>query len=243
MNRDDQAMVDFYYEVAKKSADRKILVDFHGAYKPTGWIRTFPNVLTSEGVAGLENHKWSSKVTPEHNLILPFTRMVAGPMDYTPGSMSNYHEKSHKVDYNHPSSIGTRCHQLGMYVVYESPLQMLADSPTKYYKEPECMEFLAQVPVVWDETKVLKASVGEYAVVARRNGNTWYIGGMAGRKGVKFDIPLDFITGTSTLTCWEDGVNVDRDANDFARRSRKVKPGEILTINMSDGGGFAAVIK
>lgn len=243
MNRDDQAMVDFYYEVAKKSADRKILVDFHGAYKPTGWIRTFPNVLTSEGVAGLENHKWSSKVTPEHNLVLPFTRMVAGPMDYTPGSMSNLHEKSHKVDYNHPSSIGTRCHQLGMYVVYESPLQMLADSPTKYYKEPECMEFLAQVPVVWDETKVLKASVGEYAVVARRNGNTWYIGGMAGKKGVKFDIPLDFITGTRTLTCWEDGVNVDRDANDFARRSRKVKSGEILTINMYDGGGFAAVIK
>lgn len=243
MNRDDQTMVDFYYEVARKSADKKLLVDFHGAYKPTGWLRTYPNVLTSEGVAGLENHKWSSKVTPEHNLVLPFTRMVAGPMDYTPGSMSNYHEKSHKIDYNHPSSIGTRCHQLGMYVVYESPLQMLADSPTKYYREPECMEFLSQVPVVWDETRVLKASVGEYAVVARRHGKVWYVGGMAGKKGVKFEIPLDFLEGNGQLTCWEDGVNVDRDANDYARHQRKVKKGDILTIDMYDGGGYAAIIK
>ncbi len=243
MNRDDQAMVDFYYEAARKAADRHLLVDFHGAYKPTGWLRTFPNVLTSEGVAGLENHKWSSKVTPEHNLILPFTRMVAGPMDYTPGSMRNMHQKNHQVDYNHPASIGTRCHQLGMYVIYESPLQMLADSPTLYYREPECMEFLSQVPVVWDETKVLKAKIGEYAVVARRKGDTWYIGGMSGSEGSKFEIPLDFITGNRTLTSWEDGVNVDRDANDFAKRTRKVKPGDTLTIDMYAGGGYAAVIK
>ena len=243
MNRDDQAVVDFYYEVARKAADKKLLVDFHGAYKPTGWLRTFPNVLTSEGVAGLENHKWSSKVTPEHNLVLPFTRMVAGPMDYTPGAMTNYHEAAHKVDYNHPASIGTRCHQLGMYVVYESPLQMLADTPTKYYREPECMEFLSQVPVVWDETRVLKAAVGEYAVVARRSGDTWYIGGMTGKKGTKFEIPLDFIKGNRTLVSWEDGVNVDRDANDFARRTKKVKAGDTLTIDMYDGGGYAAVIR
>lgn len=243
MNRDDQAMVDFYYEVARKAADRKLLVDFHGAYKPTGWLRTFPNVLTSEGVAGLENHKWSSKVTPTHDLVLPFTRMVAGPMDYTPGAMTNYHLKDHKVDYSHPASTGTRCHQLGMYVVYESPLQMLADSPTKYYREPECMEFLSQVPVVWDETRVLKAAVGEYAVVARRSGDTWYIGGLAGEKGSRFEIPLDFIKGSHSLVSWEDGVNVDRDANDFARRSRKVKGGDTLTIDMYDGGGYAAIIK
>ena len=243
MNRDDQAVVNFYYDVARKAADRKLLVDFHGAYKPTGWLRTFPNVLTSEGVAGLENHKWSSKVTPEHNLVLPFTRMVAGPMDYTPGAMTNYHEKEHKVDYSHPASIGTRCHQLGMYVVYESPLQMLADSPSKYYREPECMEFLSQVPVVWDETRVLKAAIGEYAVVARRSGDTWYIGGLSGKKGSKFEIPLDFIKGSHTLVSWEDGVNVDRDACDFARRSRKVKGGDTITIDMYDGGGYAAIIK
>lgn len=243
MNRDDQAMVDFYYEVARKAVDHKMLVDFHGAYKPTGWLRTFPNVMTSEGVAGLENHKWGSFVTPKHNVTLPFTRMVAGPMDYTPGAMVNLHEKDHKINFNLPASVGTRCHQLGMYVVYESPLQMLADSPSNYYREPECMEFLSQVPVVWDETRVLKASVGEYIVVARRSGDTWFIGGMVGEKGQKFEIDLDFIKGNKTLTCWEDGVNVELNANDFARRSRKVKQGDKLTINMYDGGGFTAIIK
>lgn len=243
MNRDDQAMVDFYYEVARKGAEHKMLVDFHGAYKPTGWLRTFPNVLTSEGVAGLENHKWGSFVTPKHNVTLPFTRMVAGPMDYTPGAMINFHEKDHKVWFNLPASVGTRCHQLGMYVVYESPLQMLADSPSNYYREPVCMEFLSQVPVVWDETRVLKASVGEYIVVARRSGDTWFIGGMAGEKGQKFEIDLDFIKGNKTLTCWEDGVNIDMNANDFARRAHKVKNGDKITVNMYDGGGFVAVIK
>lgn len=243
MNRDDQEMVDFYYEVARKAAARKMLVDFHGAYKPTGWLRTFPNVLTSEGVAGLENHKWGSFVTPKHNVTLPFTRMVAGPMDYTPGAMINFHEKDHKIWFNLPASVGTRCHQLGMYVVYESPLQMLADSPSNYYREPVCMEFLSQVSVVWDETRVLKASVGEYVVVARRHGDTWYIGGMVGEKGQKFEIDLDFIKGNKTLTYWEDGVNVDMDANDFARRVQKVKQGDKITITMYDGGGYAAIIK
>lgn len=243
MNRDDQEMVDFYYEVARKAAARKMLVDFHGAYKPTGWLRTFPNVLTSEGVAGLENHKWGSFVTPKHNVTLPFTRMVAGPMDYTPGAMINFHEKDHKIWFKLPASVGTRCHQLGMYVVYESPLQMLADSPSNYYREPVCMEFLSQVPVVWDETRVLKASVGEYVVVARRHGDTWYIGGMVGEKGQKFEIDLDFIKGNKTLTYWEDGVNVDMNANDFARRVQKVKQGDKITITMYDGGGYAAIIK
>ena len=228
MNRDDQAMVDFYYTVARKAAAHRMLVDFHGAYKPTGWLRTFPNVLSSEGVAGLENHKWGSFVTP---------------MDYTPGAMINFHEKDHKVWFNLPASIGTRCHQLGMYVVYESPLQMLADSPSNYYREEKCMEFLSQVPVVWDETRVLKASVGEYIVVARRSGDTWFIGGMVGKKGQKFDITLDFIKGNKTLTCWEDGVNVDLQAQDFACRTKKVKQGDTITISMYDGGGYVAIIK
>ncbi len=243
MNRDDQEMVDFYYEVARKAVDHKMLVDFHGAYKPTGWIHTFPNVLTSEGVAGLENHKWGSFVTPKHNVTLPFTRMVAGPMDYTPGAMKNLHEKDHQINFNLPASVGTRCHQLGMYVVYESPLQMLADTPTAYEKEPECMQFLSQVPVVWDETKVISAAIGEHIIVARRNGDTWYIGGMTGEKGGTFEIPLDFIKGNKTMTSWEDGVNVDLNAEDFALRTKKVKAGDKITVSMYDGGGFAAIIK
>ena len=120
---------------------------------------------------------------------------------------------------------------------------MLAGAPSKYLREPECMDFLSQVPVVWDETRVLKAKVGEYVVVARRNGNTWYIGGMVGKKGQTFDIDLDFIKGNKELTYWEDGVNVDMDANDFSRKYRKVKQGDRLTIKMYDGGGFAAIIK
>lgn len=243
MNRDDQVMVDFYYEVARKAAQHKLLVDFHGAYKPTGWIRTFPHVLTSEGVSGLENHKWSSSVTPEHNLILPFTRMVAGPMDYTPGGMKNLHLKDHKIWFNLPATIGTRCHQLGMYVVYESPLQMLADSPSEYYKEEDCMKFLSQVPVVWDETKVIEASVGKYVVVARRHGDKWFIGGMCGTKGAKFEIDLDFIKGNKKVTYWKDGVNVDMNAEDFKMGTLELKQGEKLTIDMYDGGGYAAIIE
>lgn len=243
MNRDDQVMVDFYYEVARKAAQHKLLVDFHGAYKPTGWIRTFPHVLTSEGVSGLENHKWSSSVTPEHNLILPFTRMVAGPMDYTPGGMKNLHLKDHKIWFNLPATIGTRCHQLGMYVVYESPLQMLADSPSEYYKEEDCMKFLSQVPVVWDETKVIEASLGKYVVVARRHGDKWFIGGMCGTKGAKFEIDLDFIKGNKKVTYWKDGVNVDMNAEDFKMGTLELKQGEKLTIDMYDGGGYAAIIE
>ena len=229
--------------MARKAAQHKLLVDFHGAYKPTGWIRTFPHVLTSEGVSGLENHKWSSSVTPEHNLILPFTRMVAGPMDYTPGGMKNLHLKDHKIWFNLPATIGTRCHQLGMYVVYESPLQMLADSPSEYYKEEDCMKFLSQVPVVWDETKVIEASVGKYVVVARRHGDKWFIGGMCGTKGAKFEIDLDFIKGNKKVTYWKDGVNVDMNAEDFKMGTLELKQGEKLAIDMYDGGGYAAIIE
>lgn len=243
MNRDDQYMVDFYYKVARKAIDYKMLIDYHGAYKPTGWSRTFPHVLTSEGVAGLENCKWGDFITPQHDLTLPFTRMVAGPMDYTPGGMNNYHAKDFKIWFDIPGTIGTRCHQLGMYIVYESPLQMLADSPSNYYREPETMEFLSAVPVVWDETRVLKASVGEYLVVARRNGDTWYIGGMAGEKGQTFEIPLDFIEGERTMTSWEDGVNIKIQARDCTKRTRKVKKGDTITLNMYNGGGYVAIIR
>lgn len=243
MNRDDQAMVDFYYEVARKAISYRMLIDFHGAYKPTGWSRTFPHVLTSEGVAGLENCKWGDFITPRHDVTLPFTRMVAGPMDYTPGGMINFHAKDFKIWFDTPATIGTRCHQLGMYVVYESPLQMLADSPSNYYREPECMEFLSQVPVVWDETKVLEASIGEYVLVARRSGDTWYIGGLAGEKGQTFEVDLDFIDGERTIVSWEDGINVEIQARDFAVRERKVSKGDRITVKMYDGGGYAAIIK
>ncbi|MGM9752572.1 MAG: glycoside hydrolase family 97 protein [Candidatus Cryptobacteroides sp.] len=243
MNRDDQYMVDFYYRVARKAIDYRMLIDFHGAYKPTGWSHTFPHVLTSEGVAGLENCKWGDFITPTHDCTLPFTRMVAGPMDYTPGAMINFHKKDFKIWFDTPASIGTRCHQLGMYVVYESPLQMLADSPSNYIREPECMQFLSQVPVVWDETIVLEAKIGEYVLMARRSGDKWFIGGICGDDARSFDVKLDFISGERTITSWEDGINVDIQARDFALRSRKVSEGETFTVSMYNGGGFVAVIE
>ena len=155
-----------------------MLVDYHGAYKPSGLNRAYPNVLTSEGVKGMEHCKWSSDITPEHCVTLPFIRMFAGPMDFTPGAMNNVQVASFKPMFQQPVSMGTRCQQLAMYVVYESPLQMLCDNPTNYYREPECMEFLSKVPSVWEETKVLDAKIADYILLARKSGDDWYVGAM-----------------------------------------------------------------
>lgn len=243
MDRDDQKMVDFYYRVARKAVEKQMMINFHGSYKPTGWIRTFPNVLSSEGVAGLEQSKWCDVNQPGHNLNLPFIRMAAGPMDYTPGGMYNMHSKDFKPWFNTPATIGTRCHQLAMYVVYESPLQMLADSPSNYYREPECMEFLSGVPTLWDETRVIEGTIGDYVVIARRNGERWYIGAMTDETDREVEIPLDFIGGRKTLTSWEDGVNVKMQARDFAKRTRSVTPDDCIRIKLNGGGGYVAVIE
>jgi alpha-glucosidase len=178
MQRDDQPMVDYYWRVAEAAARRKLLVDFHGAYKPSGLRRAYPNVLTREGVMGLEHSKWSADPTPDHNVTLPFIRMVAGPMDYTPGAMRNAQPERFTAVFDRPMSLGTRAHQMAMYVVYESPLQMLSDSPSDYVREPECLAFIVDVPTVWDETRVLSGSVGEWIAVARRRGEDWFVGAM-----------------------------------------------------------------
>lgn len=243
MDRDDQWMVDFYYRVARKAAELKIAVDFHGSYKPTGWIRTFPHVLSSEGVAGLEQCKWSEVTQPEHNVTLPFIRMVAGPMDYTPGGMVNMHSKEFKPFFNIPATIGTRCHQLAMFVVYESPIQMLADSPSNYYRESECMEFLSAVPTVWDETRVIDGSIGDFVVVARRSGAVWYIGAMTDENDRELEVVLDFIDGDKSCVSWADGVNVKMRASDFVRKEQQVKKGDKITLKLNGGGGYAAIIK
>ncbi len=178
MQRDDQWMVNFYEKIARECAERQLLVDFHGAYKPAGLRRKYPNVITREGVKGMENNKWDSVPNPEYNLTLPFIRMVAGPMDFTPGAMLNANRRNFNSVFTEPMSPGTRCHQLGMYVVFESPLQMLSDNPSNYYREPEAMEFLEAVPTVWDDTKVLDAKVSDYILVARRSGDKWFVGAM-----------------------------------------------------------------
>lgn len=185
--RDDQEMVNFYWKIADAAAKRHLMVDFHGAYKPAGLRRTYPNVISREGVKGMEWNKWSYDVTPEHNTTLPFIRMVAGPMDYTPGAMSNAHGplSYHGADpeyqdfaprFDRPMSQTTRAHQIALLTVYESPLQMMADTPTQYQSESESTKFMSKVPSVWDETIALEGKIGDFLAVARRSGEEWFIG-------------------------------------------------------------------
>jgi len=245
MQRDDQVMVNFYERVAKEAAKHKLLVDFHGAYKPTGLYRTYPNVLTSEGVYGLEQSKFSDKninIAPPHNVTLPFIRQAAGPMDYTPGAMLNAQRNAWKAIYSEPMSLGTRCHQLAMYVVFESSLQMLSDNPTHYSKEPECMEFLKAVPVEWDTTIPLQSKVGNYVSLARKAKNgDWYIGAMTDWSPRTLTVALSFLgQGKYKMFVWKDGVNADRNAKDFKTESTVVDRSSVITIDMANGGGWVA---
>ncbi len=245
MQRDDQDVVNYYWRTAREAAERELLVDFHGNYKPTGLRRAYPNVLTYEGVMGAEYNKWSDNVTPEHNVTIPFTRMLVGPIDYTPGSMVNAQPQDFAARFERPMSQGTRAHQLGMYVIYESPLQMLADSPSHYRREEESMTFLSAVPTTWDETHALQAAVGEYVVMARRHGSTWYLGAMSNEQSRTVEVDLSFLDEGQSyqMTTWADGPNADRYAEDLQTDTRDVSAGETITIEMAPGGGFAARIE
>jgi alpha-glucosidase len=241
MDRDDQKMVGFYWRCAEASAKRRLVVDFHGAHKPTGMRRAYPNVLTNEGVMGLEYSKWSATVTPEHDLLIPFIRMLAGPMDFTPGAMRNAQEKQFRTVFDVPMSQGTRCHQLAMYVIYESPLQMLCDSPSSYDREPEVLAFLSAVPTVWDETRALDGKVGDYLAVARKSGRDWYVGAMTDWTPRTLEIKLDFLDdGTYETEIFADGANADRYAADYKKEVRQVGRGDVLKLSLAPGGGWAA---
>ncbi len=245
MQRDDAWMVNYYYKVAREAARRKLLVDFHGAYKPTGLYRTYPNVITSEGVLGLEHNKWSNNVTPEHNVTIPFIRMLAGPMDYTPGAMNNAIKENFRDIFTQPMSQGTRCHQLAMYVIFESPLQMLADSPTNYLREKESLDFLSIVPTVWDNTKVLDAKVGDYVAIARKSGNKWFVGAMTDWSPRTLKLDFSFLENERDykITIYQDGINADRNGNDYKVVKSTVKKGDQIEINLAPGGGWVAIIE
>jgi alpha-glucosidase len=246
MMRRDQPMVAFYEKVAKEAAERKMLVDFHGSRCPKGLQRTYPNVLTYEGVRGNEWNKWSSALTVDHDVTLPFTRMLAGPMDYTPGAMENIsNPKKHRMNLKHPKSQGTRCHELAKYVVYESPLQMLCDEPTAYEKEEECMKFLRAVPTVWDETVMLDAKVGEHILLARRKDDTWFIGGMTGSIGQTISIDFSFLgNGTHSMEVWRDGDKTRQDGTSFEYYTEDAINSEMqYVVSMAEGGGWVAIIK
>ena len=246
MDRDDQQMVDFYERAAVTAAKYKLMCDFHGAYKPCGLSRKYPNVVNYEGVNGLEQMKWSTieldQVT--YDVMIPFIRMVAGPMDYTQGAMVNAQKASYHASNSEPMSQGTRCRQLAMYVVFESPFNMLCDSPTNYEKEPVCTEFIAKIPTVWDETEALDGKVGEYCIIARRAGDVWYVGGMTNWDEREVEIDLSFLgEGNYAATEFVDGPNANKLGRDFLKKSIEVKGGGKLKVKMAQGGGFAMKIE
>ena len=243
IDRDDQVAVKSLYDIAKKAADYKQLVDYHGAFKPTGLQRTYPNVIGYEGVKGLENYKWANEDQPKYTTIIPYIRMMAGPMDYTPGAMRNTTEAAYRVVPNNPMAKGTRCNQLAMYVIFEAPLQMLSDNPTIYMREQPCTDFITKVPTVFDETVALDGKVGEYVALARRKGSTWYVGAMS--NWTPRDVTLDFSflpEGTYEAEVFKDGMNADREATDYKREIITVTKVTKQAIHLAPGGGWTARI-
>ncbi len=243
MQRSDQKLINYYHKVSQETAKRKMLVDFHGDQKPATMTRTWPNLIGTEGVRGMEWDKWSAETDPDHDVTLPFTRMVLGPMDYTPGAMLNAQKNDFRAIGHRPMSQGTRCHQLAMYVVFEAPLQMLSDSPSNYLREPEIMEFLGPVPSEWDDTKVLDGKIAQYVAVARRNGKDWYVGAMTNWSPREMEIDFSFLLeGNFTLQAYQDGVNADRMGSDYKMVKSQVNRSTKLKIKLAPGGGWTGRI-
>ena len=246
MDRDDQDMTSFNYRAAAMCAKYKLLLDLHGTSKPAGLNRTYPNVLNFEGVHGLEQMKWSSVNVDQvkYDVFLPFLRQLSGPMDYTQGAMRNATRTNYYPCNNEPMSQGTRCRQLALYTVFDSPFNMLCDTPSNYMREQECTEFISSVPTFWDETKILKAEVGKCIVTARRKGNIWYIGGINDWNPAELDIDLSFIedVDNKSVEMFIDGINSHRIARDY-RKSMLGRLGKSsIKVKLAPGGGFVMKI-
>ena len=236
MNRDDQPMVAFYEEAAKTAAKYHQIVDFHGAFKPSGLTRSYPNVLNHEGVAGLEQMKWAPEDYDQvtYDVTIPFVRLVAGPADYTQGAMNNAVKQNYHPIWGEPMSQGTRCRQLAEYIVFDAPFTMLCDSPSNYMAEPECTAFIASVPTVWDETLVLDGRIGDYIVTARRSGEKWYIAAMTdwSERDITIELPAPATSGI----LWHDGVNASRNGRDYKKEAVSIS-GNRVTVKLAPGGG------
>lgn len=242
MDRQDQWMVRFYERIAKAAAEHHIFVDFHGAYHPSGLEYKYPNVLTFEGVRGME---YMGGCTPRNSAFYPAIRNAAGPMDYTPGAMLSMQPECYSSRRPNSASIGTRAYQLALYVVFESNLQMMSDNPTLYNMYPDCRDYIAGCPVNWDETRVLAAEFGQYTVVARRKGSKWYIGGITNETARDITVKLDFLTEGKSYrtTSFTDAVNSAKQAMDYRKKEGQTKKGDALSIHMVRNGGFAAVLE
>ena len=249
-DRDDQQVIASAYQVAECAAKYHLYLDYHGL-KPFGIQRAYPNIFNFEGVKGLENSKWEPRVgdgplhnQPRYDVTAPYLRMLAGPMDYTPGAMMNAMKDSFFGNNDHPMSQGTRVHQMAMYTTFEAPLQMMADSPTKYMQNQECTDFIAQIPTTFDETVALDGKLGEYTVIARRKGSVWYVAAMTDWTARDLTISLDFIgEGQHTADIFADGVNAHKEATDYKHTQQTVTSKDRLAVHLSSGGGWTAIIR
>ena len=248
-DRDDQEVIVSAYKIAENAARHHLLLDYHGL-KPSGIQRAYPNILNFEGVKGLENSKWEPRVgdgplhnQPRYDVTIPYLRMLTGPMDYTPGAMNNARRDNFFGNNDHPMSQGTRVHQMAMYATFEAPLQMLADSPTKYEREQECTDFISRIPTMYDETVAIDGRMGEYTVVARRKGDTWYVAAMTDWTARNLTIDLSFLgEGTYEAEIFSDGVNAEKEATDYKHTKQSVKAGDKLDVHLASGGGWTALI-
>ena len=245
MDRDDAYMTDFHERAAQMAAKYNLLLDFHGTYKPTGLQRTYPNVLSFEGVYGLEQCKWNCDYDAvTYEVTYPFIRGLAGPADYTQGAMRNGTKDTFRAVWSMPMSQGTRCRQLAQYVIFFSPLTMLCDSPTAYRSNPECTRYISKVPTVWDETVVLPSKVGEYICLARRSGKDWYVAAMTNREPRTLTIDLSGLQSLGAeMEIFSDGTNADRLGEDFRHDTLSTPNSRTLTVRMAPGGGFVAHFK
>ena len=246
MDRDDQEMTAFNYRAAEMAAKYKLILDLHGTHKPAGLNRTYPNVLNFEGVNGLEQMKWENNTTAqvEYDVMIPFIRQVSGPMDYTQGAMRNAAKGSYYPCYYEPMSQGTRCRQLALYMILESPFNMLCDTPSNYEREKECTDFISTIPTVWDETIVLDGKMGDYIITARRNGNTWYIGGLTDWNARDLEVDLSFLGDKKySGKLFKDGINANRIGRDYKTENISAKKGDKIKVHLAPGGGFALILK
>lgn len=245
MDRDDQLMVNFHARAAETAARYGLMLDFHGTYKPTGLSRRWPNVVNYEGVHGLEQMKWRPKECDQvtYDVTVPFIRMAAGPMDYTQGAMRNASKSNYRPVYNEPMSQGTRCRQLAEYVVFDSPLNMLCDSPSNYIAEAECTEFIAACPETWDESLGVNGEIGKYITIARRSGDAWYVGALTNWDERDITLDLSFLgEGEWSLDIFQDGPNAEKAARDYVHTTATVPADRKITAHLAPGGGWAAKI-
>ena len=243
MNRDDQKMVEFYEAAAGKAAEEKMVVDFHGAYKPCGLRRKYPNVLTREALIEFEYNGWTNHDNPVHHNLLPYIRMFAGPMDYIPATMRNSTKGNFRPVGDYPMGQGTRAHAMALFIVLNSPMTMLPDSPSDYYREKECSEFLMKLPVVWDESRLLEGRIADYTVMARRSGKEWYVGAITNWTERTIELETRFLEpGRYRLEAIQDGKNAGTRAEDYKKVEMTFNSGDTLNLNLASGGGWVARI-